>query len=133
MSFVVEEEHLYGCFSPHGPSSQPNESVTPQREGMYMITARALDLELSVDVDARTSLLLETDGHVVAKSGVLSPVPGAFVAREICVFFATLAAAYPGYMNSEYEVIVQMMEDEQAFGDDILEHLSIIASLQNMQ
>jgi hypothetical protein len=33
-------------------------------------------------------------------------------------------------MDSEDEMIVQMMEDEQAFDDDLREHLSIIVSLQ---
>jgi hypothetical protein len=35
-------------------------------------------------------------------------------------------------MDSGDEMIVQMMEDEQAFDDDLREHLSIITSLQNM-
>ncbi|KAK1679329.1 hypothetical protein QYE76_040177 [Lolium multiflorum] len=35
-------------------------------------------------------------------------------------------------MDSEDEMIVQMMEDEQAFEDDLREHLSVVVSLQNM-
>ena len=46
--------------------------------------------------------LLSPFGHVilagdtVATSGALTHVPGALVAREICNFLATLAAASPG-------------------------------------
>jgi hypothetical protein len=36
-----------------------------------------------------------TIGEWVAKLGVLTPVPEDVVAREICVFLATLAASYP--------------------------------------
>jgi hypothetical protein len=96
MSSVIKEEHLYGCFSPHGPSSLPNESAAPEHGGMDMVVTRALDLELSADVDATVLLSPETNGRLVAKSGVLTPVHGAFVAKEICVFLATLGAAYPG-------------------------------------
>jgi hypothetical protein len=32
-------------------------------------------------------------------------------------------------MNSKDEKIIQMMEDEQDFDDDLWEHLAIIASL----
>ena len=35
-------------------------------------------------------------------------------------------------MDNDDEMIVRMLEEEQAFDDDIREHLSIIASLQNM-
>jgi hypothetical protein len=67
MSYVVEEEHLYGCFSPRGPSSLPNESVASEHEDMDMIAAHALDLELSADVDATVCLSCETSGQVAAK------------------------------------------------------------------
>jgi hypothetical protein len=35
-------------------------------------------------------------------------------------------------MDREDEMVVKMMEDEQAFDDDLQEHLSIILSLQNI-
>jgi hypothetical protein len=35
-------------------------------------------------------------------------------------------------MDSEDEMIVEMMEEEQAFDDDLQKHLSIIASFQNI-
>jgi uncharacterized protein YutE (UPF0331/DUF86 family) len=35
-------------------------------------------------------------------------------------------------MDSENEMIVEMMEEEEAFDDDLRGHLSIIASLQNI-
>ena len=35
-------------------------------------------------------------------------------------------------MDSEDEMIVEMMEEEKAFNDDLREHLLIIMSLQNM-
>ena len=73
-----------------------------EREGMDMIVAQAVGLEKSGDVDASVSLSPESSMHVVlvgvgvAKSGVLTPVPGAVVAREVCDFIATMVAAYPG-------------------------------------
>jgi hypothetical protein len=59
---------------------------------------KALDLEKSSNVDAAVSLSPspESSMQVVAKSGVLTHVPEAFVASEIWVFLSTLAAAYPG-------------------------------------
>jgi hypothetical protein len=69
---------------------------------MDMIVAETLDLEKGGDVDSPVSLSPGSDrqvvpiGEGVAKSGVLTHVPRAFVVREICVFLATLAAAYPG-------------------------------------
>lgn len=53
-------------------------------------------------VDAAVSLSPEFDrqvasiGDEVSESGLLSAVPGAVVAREVCDFLATLAIAYPG-------------------------------------
>jgi hypothetical protein len=35
-------------------------------------------------------------------------------------------------MDSDGAMLVRLLEDEQAFGDDIQEHLMIIASFQNM-
>lgn len=74
-SSVVEEEHLHGCFSPHGPSSLPNESAASEREGMDKIAAQSLDLELSDVADTPVSLSHESGEQVVAKSVVLTPVP----------------------------------------------------------
>lgn len=91
---VVEEEHLYGCFSPRGQSSLPDVLAASERE--------TLDLEKGGGVDAPVSLSPGSGRQVVpigdgvAESRVLTPMPGAFVAREICIFLATLAAAYPG-------------------------------------
>jgi hypothetical protein len=67
MSSVVEEEHFHGYFSPHGPSSLPNESAASEHEGMAMITTQTLDLELSDVVDASVYLSHESGEHVVAK------------------------------------------------------------------
>jgi hypothetical protein len=79
MSSVVEEEHLYGCCSPRGPLSPPNGAVASEREGMVMIAAQALDNELSADADAGVCPSPETGRHVVAKSGVSTPVVGTHV------------------------------------------------------
>jgi hypothetical protein len=95
-SSVVEEEHLYGCFSPRSPSPRLDVSAASEREGMDLIMAKTPDVGKSVDADTTVSLSPESGRHVVAESGVLTHVPRAFVAREICVFLATLAAAYPG-------------------------------------
>jgi hypothetical protein len=62
MSSVFEEEHIFGCFSLCGPSSLPNESAASEREGMDMLVAQALDLELSANVDGGVSLSPETGG-----------------------------------------------------------------------
>uniref|UniRef100_A0ACD5VXY3 Uncharacterized protein n=1 Tax=Avena sativa TaxID=4498 RepID=A0ACD5VXY3_AVESA len=101
-SSVVKEEQLYSCFSPRGPLSQPVVSVASECEGMRLIMAEELDFEESRDVDAAVPLspesgrLMVSTGDGAAKSGVVTPVPGAVVAREICDFLATLVAAYPG-------------------------------------
>uniref|UniRef100_A0ACD5YJ52 Uncharacterized protein n=1 Tax=Avena sativa TaxID=4498 RepID=A0ACD5YJ52_AVESA len=100
--FVVEEEQLYSCFSPRGPLSQPVVSAASECEGMGLIMAEELDFEESGDVDAAVPLspesgrLMVSTGDGAAKSGVVTPVPGVVVAREICDFLATLVAAYPG-------------------------------------
>ena len=53
---MVEEEHLHDCFSPCGPSSLPHESAASECEGMYMIAAQSIDLELSDVADTLVSL-----------------------------------------------------------------------------
>jgi hypothetical protein len=52
---VVEEEHLYGCFSPCGPSSQLDVSISSKLEGMDLIVAEVPDVEKSPDVDSTVS------------------------------------------------------------------------------
>jgi hypothetical protein len=74
-SYVVEEENLYGCFSPHGPSSLPNESAAPEHEGMDLVATQALDLGKCANVDTIVSVSPESDRQPVAKSGVLTHVP----------------------------------------------------------
>jgi hypothetical protein len=53
---VVEEEHIHGCFSPRGPSSLPHESAASECEGLDMIAAQSIDLELSDVADTPVSL-----------------------------------------------------------------------------
>jgi hypothetical protein len=77
-SSVVEVEHLYGCFSPHGPSSLSYESATPEHEGIDMVATQALDLEKCANVDTIVSLLPESDRQLVAQSGPLTHVPECF-------------------------------------------------------
>jgi hypothetical protein len=66
--------------------------VSSKRESMDMIVAEVLDLEKSGVVDASVSRSPESGMHAVpigdgvAKSGVLTPAPGAFVAREFFCF-----------------------------------------------
>ena len=45
---------------------------------------------------------------------------------------AILTIDFASDMDSDDEMLVRLLEDEQAFDDDIREHLLIIASLQNM-
>jgi hypothetical protein len=52
-SCLVEEEHLYGCFSPRLPL--PDVLVASEREGMDMMVPDALDLEKSGNADASFS------------------------------------------------------------------------------
>jgi hypothetical protein len=69
---------------------------------MDMNGAEMLDLKKSGDVEAPASLSLGSGrqmvpiGDWVVKLVVLSHVPRAFVAREICVSLPTLVVAYPG-------------------------------------
>jgi hypothetical protein len=101
MSSVVEEEDIYGCFSPRGSPCQsllPVVSAASESEGIDGIlvpmlqTTPDLGFEKSDVIDAAVSLSPESGKHVVPSGDV----PGAVVAREVCDFLATLVAAYPG-------------------------------------
>jgi hypothetical protein len=53
---VVEEEHLYSCFSPRGLLPQLDVSAASEREGMDCIMAKTPGVGKSVDADTTVSL-----------------------------------------------------------------------------
>jgi len=99
-SSMVEDEQLFGCFSPRGPSSQPVVSAASQCEGMGLIMPQALGIDTVVSLSPESCKLVVPIGDGIDKSEVLTPLPGAVVAREICDFLATLVAACPGSNKS---------------------------------
>nr|XP_051209399.1 uncharacterized protein LOC127326636 [Lolium perenne] len=67
-SSVVEEEHLHGCFSPRSPSSLLNVLAASEREGMDMIAAQSLDLELTDVADTPSESCQSPQPIVLADS-----------------------------------------------------------------
>ena len=84
------------------PSVKEARSDSHEISTLASPPCEALGFERSGVVDVAVSLSPESSRHVVpigdgvAKSGLLTAVPGAVVAREVCGFLANLAAAYPG-------------------------------------
>jgi hypothetical protein len=123
-SSVVEEEHLYGCFSPHGSlrsSPQPDVSTASESEEINRIMAPVLQItpelhELGVEssvmlpmevgsfealaVATVTSPLQSEPCQLPAyadNGGVLAPSSEAIFAKKLCGLLASLEAASPGY------------------------------------
>jgi hypothetical protein len=79
------------------------EEVRPgSHESSNVVSPPCLGFEKCDVVDVAVSLSPESDRQMVPiddgvpKSGLLSAVPEAIVARGVCDFLATLATAYPG-------------------------------------
>lgn len=110
VSAVSESEHLDRILAPVQITPELHELcgdssvVFPSALGLDGASppSQSLGFEKSGVVGAAVSLSPESCRHMVpfgdgvAKSRLLAKVPGAVVAREVCDFLATLAAAYPG-------------------------------------
>jgi hypothetical protein len=117
-SSVVEEKHLYGCFSPRGspcPSPQPVVLAASESKGMDGIIAPVLQITPELHElcgESSVVLLLEPSscGDLAAAKTPLSPQSPAFVnsgvlarnsealfAKELYGLLASLEAASPGY------------------------------------
>jgi hypothetical protein len=120
-SSVVEEEHLYGCFSPHGslrPSLQPDVSAASESEEIIMAQVPQITPELhELHVESSVMLPMEVGSfEALAMATVTSPLQSkpcqlpafadnggvlaasseAIFAKELCGLLASLEAASPG-------------------------------------
>jgi hypothetical protein len=114
-SFVVEEEHLYGCISPRGSpcqSPQPDVPAAYESEGMDAIldpvlhitpefyelceeSSKVLPLEVGSS-EALVTSLPQSPASLVS-GAVLAHSSDALFAKELCGLLASLEAASPGY------------------------------------
>jgi hypothetical protein len=131
-SFMVEEEHLYGCFSPHSslhPSPQPDVSVvsksdeinrimapvpqiTPELHELRVESSMLLPMEVgsfeALAVATTTSPLQSEPCQLPAytdNGGVLATSSKAIFAKELCGLLASLEAASHGYDNDIARVL----------------------------
>jgi hypothetical protein len=119
-SYVVEEAHIYGCFSlcgSHCPSLRPTVSVSSECEGMDGILASVLQIapeshelcgESFVVLPLEPGSLFEASGVATAPSpsqspaymesgGVLEHSHEDLFGKELCGLIASLEMASPGY------------------------------------